>query len=1037
MSLAIAINGTAVYGAGAYNPPPTVIPAVSVDPASLGIVQLVGEANGGAPGLTILDNPTQCKSVFGGGALANAALLAFNPAQNPASPDGANDIPGGAFRVQCYKVNQSTRATLNMPMAAVGGYDHITIAGSTTTTIKYGPSEFTASALIGMWLLIGSEKRRVVSNTATDVVVSAPYSVAPPITTTTTVLATSMILTSENYGLDTNQIAVEWEASATARKYILTVSQGDTVESSPAICGDPVLRVMYLGGTVATGGTGAITAATSTLITYDSAVTVAANAMVGMVIQLPNGLQRQIASNAGHVGALPEVVTLVTPHAMTAAQAAACVGGTATVRTTTTASVHVGDLTFSASTTLAGDTITLTYATLGITTLRQLVNYVNANTNFLAVIADGVNPDTTLLADMDWGQYQYSNNDAVDCRFDFDVEDAEISSAATSATSAATGAGPYALTSSWTIITTTDIGPATATFTTAVAASVLGVAAAFGDFTGTTGLSFVVNGGAAQAMNLTAAVLTVDDVVAQINAAGITGVFAANVGGQVKVTTDLRGTAATVTISGTGYVKAFGAAPTVTAGVGNVQVIGATTATEVATIIDAACVAAAVGASCSLVGGIPTIVRSLAGATGTLAITGTAQATILFTPTPTAGTDAADSSAFYAVPLNTWSPNPLRRSRFFQDVKALVDYINTTSNLITAARSSLSSGTHGGSYLPAVTGGAYGTQRDVVLYMVGGTRGISANSNWQTAFDALLNLRGNSVCALTSKDLTNEGNGSTATYASIAAMLQLHIQQRNNGIIKNEASGYIGNGGTKAQLIAQGRAFNTPDLYVFGQGLTYLDVDGNLTTQASWAQAACAAGMAAGSIEVGTPLTKKALRVAAVVTDTSWDPNNTQDINDLTAAGVMFASDTSLVGGVGIRWNRDRTTYVNAGGSDIQYDGNMWREGQFLIYDFRKRMEDRFVGKKEAGGTDNAPPTIAGISNAAYDFLDLYRAPPYRILTASVDPDNPAVTIKRGFDRVAVRSVGNTTKVSARCFLAPGIVFLITDMSLSIPTISA
>ena len=76
------------------------------------IVALVGEAEGGAPGLTsgvvALFDPSRATAEFRSGPLVDAARLAFHSANDP-------DVPGGASRVLIYKTNNSTQSTVSLP----------------------------------------------------------------------------------------------------------------------------------------------------------------------------------------------------------------------------------------------------------------------------------------------------------------------------------------------------------------------------------------------------------------------------------------------------------------------------------------------------------------------------------------------------------------------------------------------------------------------------------------------------------------------------------------------------------------------------------------------------------------------------------------------------------------------------------------------------------------------------------------------------------------------------------------------------------
>ncbi len=77
------------------------------------IVALVGEADGGAPGLqgiVTLFDATRAKDIFRAGPMVDSIPLAFQSGND-------ENVPGGASRVLLFKTNNSTQSTLNLPAA--------------------------------------------------------------------------------------------------------------------------------------------------------------------------------------------------------------------------------------------------------------------------------------------------------------------------------------------------------------------------------------------------------------------------------------------------------------------------------------------------------------------------------------------------------------------------------------------------------------------------------------------------------------------------------------------------------------------------------------------------------------------------------------------------------------------------------------------------------------------------------------------------------------------------------------------------------
>ncbi len=84
----------------------------AVSPGAVGIVALIGTAEGGKPLTVDLDNdltrPDAVRTQYRDGDLKKAALFCFEPSQDDA-------VPGGASRIVPVKVNPSTQSTLTLP----------------------------------------------------------------------------------------------------------------------------------------------------------------------------------------------------------------------------------------------------------------------------------------------------------------------------------------------------------------------------------------------------------------------------------------------------------------------------------------------------------------------------------------------------------------------------------------------------------------------------------------------------------------------------------------------------------------------------------------------------------------------------------------------------------------------------------------------------------------------------------------------------------------------------------------------------------
>lgn len=371
--------------------------------------------------------------------------------------------------------------------------------------------------------------------------------------------------------------------------------------------------------------------------------------------------------------------------------------------------------------------------------------------------------------------------------------------------------------------------------------------------------------------------------------------------------------------------------------------------------------------------------------------------------------------------------NPSNKGAFRRDLQTLVDWINDFSSLVSATRSTAA--TDEGAALPAPTGGSPSITRDPggFIWLVGGLRGTSTNTNWQTGFDALRDHRANEVVAVITADLSAQPYGSTATWNSVAAQLLVHVNQCN-GQYKNERGGFIGYAGTRSGLISKSALFNSRDVQITGQSFTVLDINGNLAAQAPWSSAAIAAGMRAGGL--GESLTRKYPRVTAATQDTSWNPANRDDVNALLAGGVLFAE--VLPNGV-VRWVRDITTYT-IDDLETSIDGQTRDVVRYIAYDLRTFIEDTFTGQRVRNGRDGRPPTIASIREMAGARLGTYVD--LDLLINSLDPQDSTKTVP-GFDRLRVTIDGSVLKLTCRIFPTVAIAFEELDITTEIPLLSA
>lgn len=352
-----------------------------------------------------------------------------------------------------------------------------------------------------------------------------------------------------------------------------------------------------------------------------------------------------------------------------------------------------------------------------------------------------------------------------------------------------------------------------------------------------------------------------------------------------------------------------------------------------------------------------------------------------------------------------------------RDLMAVVDYFNDFSEFVNAVRSTDSGST--------VAGAAAVLATPTATALSGGSRGVSGNADFQAGFDELLLVRCNSVVPLIDEDLVNEGYGSTATVASVAAQAAAHCAAARGAYqtTAGERGAFVGFQGTKAEVIEQANDLNDQDVALLCQNPTTLDRTGTLVEFGPRMLAVMAASMRAGVVEVAEPLTHKLLRVSGLTQDASWDPADVTDANEMIINGVLFAES---IDGLGTRWVRDLTTWV--ADDNLAYSEGSVRDAvRYVAYGLRTTLVERFTGKKAT------PATIANVKDAAASWLELVRQD--NIIVDSTDPVTGG-TIK-AYHNLKVTSSGDTVNINVGIFPVPGINFQLTDIFLQLPTQSA
>lgn len=328
----------------------------------------------------------------------------------------------------------------------------------------------------------------------------------------------------------------------------------------------------------------------------------------------------------------------------------------------------------------------------------------------------------------------------------------------------------------------------------------------------------------------------------------------------------------------------------------------------------------------------------------------------------------------------------------------VVEWVNANSALVKAARVS------GGPTAPLQTVGK--------VLLTGGARGTSANSNWQTAFNSLGSVRVNEVTPLIEQDLSALGLGSTATFASVAAMTDAHVAYYSSTLGKSERQAYIGMKATKSQFLAQAAVLNSIHSCLTSHKVTVLNSQATLQQLPEWAFAVICAGTRAGA-DLGEPLTWKYIRANDITQDASWNPLD--DGNDLILGGCLLAEK---VPSKGIRIMKGITTYTRED-NDAYTEESVVMGWKNIAFELRTHLEDLFIGRKVS------PSNITAVKQAASAKLSQLRAAGQ--IVDSVYPDGSR---DLAFRNLTVSASLDTVSVSVVVSPVEGINFILNSIYL-------
>ena len=307
----------------------------------------------------------------------------------------------------------------------------------------------------------------------------------------------------------------------------------------------------------------------------------------------------------------------------------------------------------------------------------------------------------------------------------------------------------------------------------------------------------------------------------------------------------------------------------------------------------------------------------------------------------------------------------------------------------------------------------------------GGTKGATASSDITNALNLFTKIRVNSVVPLFSRDATADISdgltdpSSTYTIAGVHQAVKTHCSLTATTKQKSERQGYLSLKDTydNCKLAAQNLAYERVQLMI--QDVRQTDSLGNIKWFQPYALAAMMAG-ARGGAPIGEPLTFKFMNVSGTRQTAQSMSTADQDIVNDFDPGLQY--DDAIQNGLtflerpqsgGFRVVVDNTTY-GVDGNWVKNRGNVMYAADVLAFDFRRQLENIYVGIKNTVKAEEVKSVAASI-------LATYLAQGITVST----PDAP-----NGFKQLVVQINGNTINISVIVKLVEGIDFVLADITL-------
>ncbi len=264
---------------------------------------------------------------------------------------------------------------------------------------------------------------------------------------------------------------------------------------------------------------------------------------------------------------------------------------------------------------------------------------------------------------------------------------------------------------------------------------------------------------------------------------------------------------------------------------------------------------------------------------------------------------------------------------FYSRVFDIVEWVNNSSNLITATREST------GSLVPD----AFSSPK----YLTGAIRGVSATSDWTgTPLQEAENVDCTIIIPLIAED--DNANGNNVVWTSVAAAYSQHVSDMNKvSTNQRERRLWMGRKGTKTDLLTQLQTLNSEFVSLCAE--RHKLPSGRKGTKAflpEWGMACLCAGLRAGMV-IGEPMTYKSIRTDGVEAD--WNLKDYAELVELKNAGLLISrydstfKKTRIVEGV--------TTYTKDSNAALRKEELITGLLQ-LSFDWRTSTQNRYLGRK-------------------------------------------------------------------------------------------